>query len=259
MLSIASPSLASLVLAGAAALTLTGCLTSEEKTAAAPDNDGQAAYVTSEVDQMGKVYGQIGEAAAKASAFGITITGELVLEPFKYHDSCQCFVRHAVYAGMRGYERERLDSVKLYDSAGALMDQWRPAQIAKIVHTRNVKKSGNGKEADIRFDITVDIKSGSGVKRGTWNGGMTGSYAGSEFKSGTMTHVVRAWENGHFGFPESGSIAIDRPVIRFLAEFLGDSAGPAGLTAKVTIKNKLNGKTRIFFVDAEYHETETHP
>jgi hypothetical protein len=247
--------LRSLALAGAAALAFTGCITSGDDSAAS-DNDGQAAYVTSEVDQMGQVYGQIGGAAAKTSALGlggVTITGELVIDPFRYHDSCQCFVRHAVFTGMKGFERDRLDSVKLYDSAGALMDKWHPAQIAKIVHSRNVKKSGNAKQADIRFDITVDIKSDGGVRKGTWNGTMTGSYNGSEFKSGTMTNVVRAWDNGHFGFPESGTIEIDRPVLHLLAEFLGDSK------AKVTIKNKVTGKIRILYVDADYHETEGTP
>jgi hypothetical protein len=239
-----------LALAAAAALALAGCVTSGDDSAAASDNDGQAAYVTSEVDQMGQVYGQIGDAAAKTSALGIVITGELVIDPFRYHDSCQCFVRHAVFTGMKGYERDRLDSVQLYDSAGNILDKWRPAQIAKIVHSRNVKKSGNGKEAEIRFDITVDIKSDGGVRKGTWNGTMTGSYNGSEFKSGTLTNVVRAWDNGHFGFPESGTIEIDRPVLHFLAEFLGDSK------AKVTLKNKVTGKIRILYVDADYHETE---
>jgi hypothetical protein len=238
-----------LALAATAALALAGCVTSGDDSAAA-DNDGQAAYVTSEVDQMGQVYGQIGDAAAKTSALSIVITGELVIEPFRYHDSCQCFVRHAVFTGMKGYERDRLDSVKLYDSAGAILDKWRPAQIAKIAHSRNVKKSGNGKEADIRFDITVDMKNDGGTRKGTWNGTMTGSYDGSEFKSGAMTNVVRAWDNGHFGFPESGDIEIDRPVLHFLAEFLGDSK------AKVTIKNKVTGKIRILYVDADYHETE---
>jgi hypothetical protein len=183
----------------------------------------------------------------------MTVTGELVIEPFRYHDSCECFVRHAVFTGMQGFERDRLDSVKLYDSTGAILDKWRPAQIAKIEHSRNVKKSGNGKEADIRFDITVDIKSDAGIRKGTWNGTMTGSYNGSEFKSGTLANVVRTWENGHFGFPESGTIEIDRPVFHFLAEFLGDAK------AKVTLKNKVTGKIRILFVDADYHETEPNP
>jgi hypothetical protein len=248
-----STALRPLALAAAAALALTGCITSGNDSATASDNDGQAAYVTSEVDQMGQVYGQLGDAAAKASALGGTITGELVIEPFRYHDSCGCFVRHATFTGMKGFERDRLDSVRLYDSAGTIMDKWRPAQIAKIAHSRNVKKSGNGKEADIRFDITVDMKNDAGIRKGAWNGTMTGSYDGSEFKSGTMTNVVRVWDDGHFGFPEAGIIEIDRPVFRFLAEFLGDSK------AKVTIKNKVTGKIRILFVDADYHETEPNP
>ena len=248
-----TPALRSLALAGAAALAFTGCITSTDNTATAADNDGQAAYMTSEVDQMGQVYGQIGDGLAKTSAFGVTITGELVIDPFKYHDSCQCFVRHAVYTGMKGFERDRLDSVKLYDSAGAIMSKWRPAQIAKIVHSRNVKKSGNGRDADIRFDIVVEIKDDAGVKKGTWNGTMTGSYDGSPFKSGTMTDVVRTWDSGHFGFPESGNIEIDRPVLHLLAEFLGDSK------AKVTITNKVTGKIRILYVDANYKETDAKP
>lgn len=252
-----TPALRPWALAAAAAFALTGCITSgNESTAdAAAENDGQAAYVTSEVDQMGQVYGQIGsgDAAAKATALDLTITGELVIEPFRFQDSCECFVRHAVFTGMKGYERDRLDSVQLFDSAGAVMDKWRPAQIAKIVHSRNVKKSGNGKEADIRFDITVDIKTDAGIRKGTWNGTMTGSYNGSEFKSGTMTNVVRTWDNRHFGFPEAGEIEIDRPVFHLLAEFTGDSK------AKVTIKNKVTGKIRILFVDADYHETESNP
>ncbi len=240
--------LRTLALAGTAALAFTGCLTSEEK---GNNSDGQAAYMTSEVDQMGQVYDQIGgDAAAKTSAFGVTITGELTIEPFAYHADCACFVRRAHYEGMKGYERDRLDSVKLYDSAGNTMDKFHPAQVAKIVHSRNVTKSKGAKEADIRMDITVEIKTENGVKKGVWNGTMTGSYDGSEFKSGIMTNVVRVWENGRFHFPEAGSIEIDRPVFHFMAEFLGDGK------AKVTIKNKLNGKIHILFVDHDYKESE---
>jgi hypothetical protein len=248
-----SPALRSLALAGAAALSLSACMTADEKASAAADSDGQAAYVTSEVDQMGQVYDQIGDALAKSSAAGLTITGELVIEPFAYHEDCQCFVRHATYTGMKGYERDRLDSVKLYDSAGALMDKWHPAQIARIVHSRNVTKAKNGREADIRFDITVDIKTENGVKKGVWNGTMTGSYNGNEFKSGSMESVVRVWENGRFHFPEAGDIEIDRPVFHFLIEFLGDGK------AKVTITNKLTQKIRVLYVDSDYQETEANP
>ena len=62
--------------------------------------------------------------------------------------------------------------------------------------------------------------------------------------------MIRVWENGRFGFPESGTIEVDRPVLHFLVEFLGDDK------AKVTIKNKVNGKIHILFVDNDYHESD---
>jgi hypothetical protein len=248
--------LRSLALAGACAFTLTaftGCMTNEEKKSDY-SSDGQAAYMTSETDQMGQVYGQIsGGAAEKTSALDIVITGELVVEPFAYKTDCGCFVRQASYSGMQGYERDRLDSVRLFDTAGAPMDKFRPAQVGKIIHSRNVTKSKNGKQADIRFDITIVIKNESGVpgiRKGVWNGTMTGSYNGQEFKNGAMTNVVRKWENGRFHFPEAGTIELSRPVFDFLAEFLGDGK------AKITIKNKVNKKVHVIWVDANYKESD---
>ena len=143
--------LRNLALTGAIALTFTGCMTNEEKSDF--NSDGQAAYLTSETDQMGQVYGQIGGGAAeKTSALDFTITGELVVEPFAYKADCGCFVRHAVFTGMKGYERDRLDTVRLYDTAGAPMDKFRPAQVGKIVHSRNVTKSKNGKQSTLLID-----------------------------------------------------------------------------------------------------------
>ena len=241
--------LRTLALTGACALAFTGCMTSEEKSDF--NSDGQAAYMTSESDQMGQVYGQIGGGAAeKTSALDFTITGELVVEPFAYKTDCSCFVRHAVFTGMQGYERDRLDSVRLYDTAGVAMDKFRPAQVGKIVHSRNVTKSKNGKQADIRFDIVVIIKNEAGVRKGVWNGTMTGSYNGQELKNGSMVNVVRKWEDGRFHFPEAGTISLSRPVFTFLAEFLGDGK------AKITIENKANHKKHIIWVDANYNETE---
>jgi hypothetical protein len=151
---------------------------------------------------------------------------------------------------MKGFERDRLDSVTLYDSAGNTMDKFRPAQVSKIVHSRNVTKAKDGRQADIRFDFTVDIKTEAGVKKGVWNGTMTGSYNGQEFKSGTMANVIRPWENGRFRFPAAGTIELDRPVFHMLAEFLGDGK------AKITITNKVNHKIHVFWVDANYRESE---
>ncbi len=243
-------SLQTLALGGAAALLFSGCITKNED--AAYGSDGTSAYMASEVDQMGQVYDQISPdgAAAKTSAFGLTITGELVVEPFAYHDDCACFVRHATYTGIRGYERDRVDSVTLIDSAGATMNVFKRAQVAKIIHKRNVVKTKGAKEADIRFDITVDIKTDAGVKKGVWNGTMTGTFDGQPFKSGSMDKVTRTWANGRFGFPESGTITLDRPVLNFLAEFLGDGR------MKVTITNKVNKKIHVIWVDKDYNETD---
>lgn len=243
------PALRSLALAGACAFAFTGCMTNEEKSDYS--SDGQSAYMTSELDQMGQVYGQIGGGALeKSSALDFVITGELVVEPFKYDTACGCFIRHATFSGMRGFERDRLDSVWLYDSAGAPMDKFRPAQVGKIVHTRNVTKSKDGRQADIRFDVVAVIKVENGVRKGVWNGTMTGTYNGQEFKNGSMTNIVRVWNEGRFGFPESGTLSLTRPVFTFLAEFLGDGK------AKITIRNKANKKVHVLWVDAKYNETD---
>jgi hypothetical protein len=244
--------LASLALIGGASLLFSGCLMNNQEKSDY-DSDGQSAYMATEVDQMGQVYDQMPSADAllKTSASsGLTITGELVIEPFKFDEGCSCFIRHAVYTGHKGYERDRLDSVTLLDSTGAAMNKFNKAKVAKIIHKRNVTKSKDARQADIRFDITVDIKSDAGVRKGEWNGTMTGSFNGQEFKSGSMTKVIRVWENGRFHFPESGTIELDRPVLHFLAEFLGDGK------AKFTITNKVNHKIHILFVDKNYRETD---
>ncbi|MEO6097142.1 MAG: hypothetical protein ABIW76_16280 [Fibrobacteria bacterium] len=247
--------LAPMVLIGGASLLFSGCLMNAKENATEKseyDSDGQSAYMATEVDQMGQVYDQMPstDAALKTSASGLTITGELVIEPFKYDGGCSCFIRHAVYTGQKGYERDRIDSVTLLDSTGATMDKFNKSKVAKIIHKRNVTKTKDAKQADIRFDITVDIKSDAGVRKGEWNGTMTGSFNGQEFKSGSMTKLIRVWENGRFHFPEAGTIELDRPVFHFLAEFLGDGK------AKFTITNKVNHKIHILFVDKNYHESD---
>ena len=238
--------LQTLALAGAASLCMTGCLTSN-KDASAFKSDGQSAYTTQELDQMGQVYDG---AAAKTSAGELTVTGELVIDPLTYHEDCTCFVRHAKFTNSLGYERDRVDSITLFDSTGATMSKFQPALINKIVHVRNVNKTKGDKDASIRFAFTVDIKTQAGVKVGVWNGTMTGSYDGQAFKSATLTDIVRPWLNGRFRFPISGTAELDRPVFHFLAEFLGDDK------AKFTITNKLNHKIHVIFVDKDYNESD---
>jgi hypothetical protein len=241
-------SVRSTLVVGVASLLLTGCLTKNEEPSY--NSDGQSAYMTSELDQMGQIYDGGAGAATKTSSGGLTLTGELIIKPYAFTEACMCFVREAKLTTVEGYERMRIDSVVLLDSTGAKLVTFEPARIAKMIHSRNVTKTKGGNEADIRFDMTVDIKTDGGLKVGVWNGVMTGSYNGQALKGGTLTNVTRPWENGRFRFPTSGQIDLDRPVFHFQADFLGDGK------AKFTITNKVNHKIHILFVDKEYKESE---
>lgn len=244
--------LRTLALAGTAAFFV-GCMTQEEGKTSNYDSDGQGAFLVTEMDQMGQSLGQFtASGLPKTSAevaLDIEIKGELVIDPWAYSADCQCFVRKAQYTGHKGYERERLDSVTFLDSAGATMDKYHPAQVAKALYRRSVHHSKGAKEADVRIDITVDIKSEGGAKVGVWNGTMSGTFNGQEFKSGTVTNVVRPYLDGHFRFPEAGTLELTRPVYRFLVTFLGDGK------AKVVITNRLNKRIHILWVDHDYKET----
>lgn len=239
-----------LALVGASALAFTGCMTNEEVRGDFA-SDGQGAFLVSEMDQMGQTLGQFSEGSLAKSAGprDLVIKGELVIDPWEYKADCQCLVRRAEFTGHRGFERLRLDSVTFLDSAGAVLDGFRPAQIAKALYRRNVTKSKDGRQVDVRFDITVDMKREGDRRVGVWNGTMTGSFNGQEFKSGTVTHVVRPFLIGHFGFPESGTIEINRPVFHFKVEFPGDGK------ARVTIRNKVSGRIHVLWVDMDYRES----
>jgi len=239
---------------GLAGLAFTGCVTQDAQDEEAADyaSDGQGAFLVSELDQMGQSLGQIpGGALGKvAGDSGIVIRGELVIAPFAYREDCQCFVRRARFTGHEGYERTRLDSVTFLDSAGEPMDAFRPARVAKVIYSRDVEREKGAREIQVRIDVTVDIKTEGGAKVGVWNGTMTGAFNGQEFKSATIANVVRPFADGRFGFPESGLIELTRPVYHYKVVFLGDSQ------AKVTIRNRRNGRIHVLWVDAEYNETQ---
>ena len=240
-----------LALVGAASFALTGCITKGENDKSDFASDGQGAFLVTEMDQMGQTLDELPAGAlAKTSASPLTIEGELVIDPFAYKAECQCFVRKAHFTGQKGYERDRLDSVSFLDSAGAPMDTWKPANVAKVIYRRNVERSKDAKEVLVRIDIVVDVKTENGVKVGVWNGTMNGTFNGQEFKGGTITNVVRPFIDGRFRFPESGSIELTRPAFHFLVEFLGDGK------SKVTIKNRLNNRIHILWVDKTYKESD---
>lgn len=237
---------------GAASLAFTGCMTQEGGNSGDFASDGQGAFLVTEMDQMGQALGGMPAAGlAKASASDtIIIKGELVIDPFSYQAGCQCFVRRARFTGHKGYERERLDSVTFLDAAGATLDTWKPAGVAKILYRRNVEHTKGAREVQVRIDITVDVKTEAGVKVGVWNGTMTGAFNGQEFKSGTIANVVRPFVDGRFRFPESGTIELTRPLFHFFVEFLGDGK------AKVKIRNLRTGRIHILWVDKDYNESD---
>ena len=175
--------LRALTLVGAAAFALSGCMTQEEG-GGDYASDGQAAFLVSEMDQMGQTLGQLSEGGLPKTAEpgDLVIRGELVIDPWDYRADCGCFVRRAEYTGHAGFERLRLDSVTVLDSAGAAMDTFRPARIAKALYRRNVTKSKDGRQVDVRIDITVDMKWDGDRRVGVWNGAMSGSFDGEEFK-----------------------------------------------------------------------------
>ena len=109
--------------------------------------------------------------------------------------------------------------------------------IDRIVHTRDVVHTKGAKEANVHIEIVLDMMSNAGVKTGVWNG--------------SIINLVRVWENGRFYFPEAGTINLERPVFKFLAEFPGDGK------AKFKVVNKRTEKIHIISVDKDYKETES--
>ena len=130
------------------------------------------------------------------------------------------------------------------------MDKFVRDDIDRIVHTRDVVHTKGAKEANVHIEIVLDMMSNAGVKTGVWNGAMSGTYEGQEFKSGSIINLDRVWENGRFYFPEAGTINLERPVFKFLAELLGDGK------AKFKMVTKRTEKIHIIFVDKDYEETE---
>lgn len=239
-------SLASLLLG---AQSLVGCMNATESTDAT-ELDGQSAFISSEVDQMGQSLGGLPDAAlGKSGAIAAdTITGELIIERYAFHDDCQCLVRTAEYSGSRGFERTRVDSVTLLDSAGGVLHFWERSKIAKIIHKRHVTRNKGSHDIDVHFNTEATFKLDNGVLVGVWNGTMTGTFDGEEFKSGTVSNVTREYKNGRFGFPIAGSVTVTRPLRIYSIEFLGSG------DAKATITHRRTGKVTVITVDRNYQE-----
>lgn len=212
--------------------------------------DGQGAFITAEIDQMGQSLHQIpaptlGKVAGNMAD---TLTGELVIESYAYQEACECFVRKAEFTGSRGYERQRLDSVTLVDSAGEILSSWQPLRIAKIVHKRHVTHTKGAHAIDVHFNTEAVFKRDNGMVVGVWNGTMTGSFDGDAFKSATVSQVTREFKNGRFGFPISGSVAVERPLRTYALQFMGEG------DAQVTITHRRTGRVTVITVDRNFQE-----
>lgn len=242
--------LKAILMMGAAAASLTGCIMSGDKTSKSDyASDEQSAFMVSEVSSMGSAADQMGAPAAKLGIDSSDITGELVIDPFKYDSTCKCFVRKAKFTNDKGYERLRFDSLTFVDTNGDTLSVFDRKAVGKFYHKRHVIRSKGGNDFDVTFDIQVDVKTEGSDKVGVWNGTAVGSYNGEALAQGSIVDVKRVVTNGHYGFPVSGSVEIDRPFFHFTIEFLGDGR------AKATIKNKKNGRIHIIWIDVDGKES----
>jgi hypothetical protein len=151
-------------------------------------------------------------------------------------------VRKANYVGARGFERERRDSIWLLDAQGNNLGDsaFRPSLAGRVVHNRHVVKAMNGHQVDVHFNTVMDWRVGGSERVGVWNGTITGTFRGVEFKKTEIKDVVRPMIlPGRFGFPISGSIHAERWIFTIDLVFEG------GGNATATITNTRNGNVHI--------------
>ena len=239
---------------GLVALALNGCLTSDNPKITTYSDDGQGAFIVSEMDQMGQVTGDFsGGVAAKISADNHhKIKGELVVQPMTYDTSCQCFVRGSEFTGTQGFERMRMDTIRLVSITGLPMDHFNIDSLSYITHTRHVTRTGPKNAIDVSISVTVNITTDIlGGHKGVWNGTMTGTFNGETFKSGTITDVVRVYDpaSGEFLFPESGTVVITRPNYQYTVVFLGNGQAQVTIVKLIT-----NEKVHVFGLGGDYKE-----
>ena len=219
-----------------ATMVFTGCMTQSKH----DSDDAEPALMTEETANMGETLNP--SALAKVSGD----TTELIIERLHYVSACECFVRKANYEGHHGFERERNDTIWLYNvDGGRITDSlFHPfaAIVAKIVHHRHVTKIKNGQQIDLSFATVLEWKMEGLNLVGVLNGNVSGSFQGLEFKKGTITNLVRPVIFGRFGFPTAGSIHIERYLITIDIVFEG------GGKATATITNTKNGNVHIIHI-----------
>jgi hypothetical protein len=220
-----------------ATLVATGALifmTSCAKNATAPDsfdyNDGNSGFVASELNDMASVEAPRG--ALSKSYVSDTVRSEVIIDGWRYDSTLQGFVRKVVKTfDDTNDTRTRTDTVYFY-SNGAKSDMHSLASIDSIRHIRRVVRDRAGRTVNIRFDMGILISKNNGDTTSIKTGTITGTYNGYEFRTTTVTNVERHLVDGHWGFPVSGTIDIDRILRTIQITFTGNGQATAIITRK---------------------------
>ena len=234
-------------LAPLSALFYTVCVLSAcmvDKEAAKDATEGEANMLSQEVDDMGNTSkASMANALLKGSADSIGIE----VEPAQYNSACECFIRTKTITTSGGYSRVRIDSLTFLDAASKSLRLPNPARVKSVHHVRAITQSKSGREAQVRVVTDLVITGGTDTV-GTWNGTITGSFAGETYKSGTIKDVVRTLDGKVWRFPQSGTITVDRPAATIVVTFSG------GTSATAVRTNKLTGKSITVSIDKTYKQ-----
>lgn len=200
--------------------------------------DGDAGLVASEVSAMdGAAFDFAGMAVTAPKAFtGPTAdpeTVEVVIVRWHFDATSSAWTRQATATYENG-ERTRYDTVWFYGADGLVLTTDKPTRVEvdSVYHKRTVVRTRNGGEAEINMAMHISVVKTATDTYAVKNGTMEGTYAGTAFKTGTVTNVTRYFENGIWLFPESGTIYIDRPLKTILIEYKGNGAATATITRK---------------------------
>ncbi|HUI92039.1 MAG TPA: hypothetical protein VLX68_07320 [Chitinivibrionales bacterium] len=186
----------------------------------------------------------LGKGLAKTAATADTVYYDLTINPYHWDATIGGYIRTATVVGSDGYQRVRVDTVIFKDATGASLQFPSLATCKTISHVRNVTNTKGGTELDIRvvmnsvINLTPDT---THVKNGT----ITGTYDGDQVATGTITNVTRAFTDGKWQFPRSGTVAVDFPHRTYDVDFTGNGG------ATLTITNKTTNKSTVVTIQVD--------
>ncbi|MFH0921574.1 MAG: hypothetical protein V1913_14575 [Fibrobacterota bacterium] len=232
-----------------ALILMTGCAKTTK-----PDTfdykDGNAGFAASEVNNMDNTSLTFGAGAPKEFvAEAETLYIERSVTAWHYDAAAQGFVREANVTFPQG-ERNRKDTVLFYDASGNLLSSPTLATVDSVVHKRVTIRTRAGNEVIMRLHMATKILKTASDTTAVKNGNIRGTFNGYELDSNTatVTNVTRSRVDGHWGFPVSGSIYIDRILRTIETVFTG------GNSATTTITRKRDNKTWIILVNLDTAE-----